>query len=116
MGPPALAITLAPALWSGPEAGSRVAEAFSARNQGVSLGVMGHRLPPAFLEHPKTSKAPPGLGPRPSITAPSAGVPTPLPAHKHGILTWAGVGGRAGEPVPSSGCTVATVAVGVKMS
>lgn len=58
-------------------------------------------------------KAPPGLGPRPSI---SQGVPTPLPSHKHGILTWAGVGGRAGEPVPSSGCTVATVAVGVKMS
>lgn len=47
---------------------------------------------------------------------PSMGVPTLLPSHKHGILTWAGVGGRAGEPLPSSGCTVATVAVGVKMS
>lgn len=82
----------------------------------MSLGVMGRCLPPAFLEHPETFKALPGLRPRPSIIAPMAGVPTPLPAHKHGILTWAGVGGRAGEPVPSSGCTVATVAVGVKMS
>ena len=82
----------------------------------MSLGVMGRRLPPAFLEHPETFKALPGLRPRPSIIAPMAGVPTPRPAHKHGILTGAGVGGRAGEPVPSSGCTVATVAVGVKMS
>ena len=51
--------------------------AFSARNQGVSLGVMGRRLPPAFLEHPETFKAPPGLGPRPSISAPFGGGPHP---------------------------------------
>lgn len=30
-------------------------------------------------------------------------LPTPLPTHEPGVLTWAGVGGRAGEPVQSSG-------------
>lgn len=75
-------------------------------------------LPPAFLEDPNLSKESKRLQAcaHTQYQYPSTEVPTPLPSQQHGILTWAGVGGRAGEPVPSSGCTVATVAVGVKMS
>lgn len=76
--------------------------------------VWEHLLPPKRTQPFQRLKAPQSC-PSPA-SFPSTEVASPLPSHKHGILTWAGVGGRAGEPVPSSGCTVATVAVGVKMS